>query len=142
MTIYDDLQGIAAGLLKDFNQGGISLVQLTPGVQSARVSSFSLAFDLDAFTAQIPDDPDYPPAPIETLVPLEGVARGASYKYVRQGLAVKGDLEVTVAVKAGINVGIDDHIMVKSDKYKIVEDLTVPAAGTPVTWKFIARRGG
>lgn len=120
MTIYDDLQATAFDILEEFDQGGIKLISLTAGS----------------------GDPDDPGEPTEVTTLLKGVAKGASFRYMREGFAVSGDLEVTVAVQAGVTPSIDDFIEVKGVRYKIIRDISVPAAGTTCAWKFIVRRGG
>lgn len=119
-TIYDDLQGVASELLKEFRQGDIYLVQQARGT-----------------------GPAYNPGtPTETEILLDGVAKGVSKKFVDGTFIVMTDLEVTVAVLDGVTVSEDDFIRIDGDDYKIVADKSVPASSTRCAWKFIVRKGG
>lgn len=120
MTIYDELQPVAAELLKEFKQGTIQLIQLTPGTGPA----------------------DNPGPATEVITDLDAVAKGVSFKYVKDGLALSTDLQVTSAIVAGIVPNGRDFITIDGARFKIVEILPVPAAGTRVVWKFIVRKGG
>lgn len=120
MTIYDELQGVASEVLGEFNQGGISLVKITPGGAPA----------------------DNPGTPTITVYELEAVARGVSFKYVQSGFAVQSDLQVTAAVLEGVTPNINDFIRIDGTDHKIIEDVSAPAAaGTRAAWKFIVRKG-
>ncbi len=118
MTIYDELQTIGAEVLKEFKQGTVTLVQVTPGAGPA-------------------DDPG---APTETSYTLDAVVRGVSYKYVRDGFAVATDLELSVAVIAGLTPTFKDFIVIDGERYKIIQDVSAPSAGTRAVWKFLVRK--
>ena len=120
MTIYDEMQKISSDLLTEFKQGTISLLQITPGVGPV----------------------DNPGPSTETIVPIPGgVVRGVSYKYVKDGLAVSTDKTVVLPVVEGVTPSMRDFIIIDGVKHKIVQDISVPAAGTKVVWKFIVRKG-
>lgn len=118
MTIYEELQPVAAQLLKEFKQGVTKLI------------SVSTSGNADA------------PTVTETETILDAAVKGISRKYVRDGFSVESDLEVTAAVVAGVTPTLKDYIEIDGIRYKIVRDISVPAAGTRVAWKFIVRRGG
>lgn len=118
MTIYEELKPVASALLKEFKQGVMTLIKITPGAGPA----------------------DNPGQPVETPYTLDAVAHGASFKFVRDGFATSSDLEVTVAVLDGVKPEINDFIVIDSIRYKIIHDVSVPAAGTRVAWKFIVRK--
>lgn len=120
MTIYDELQQTAREVLGEFRQGTIKLISLVPGTG--------------------PDDE--PGVPTETLTELEAVVRGLSYKYMKEGFSVATDFELTAAVVDGVTPSIHDYILVDDIRYKIVQDIPVPSAGTRCVWKFIIRKGG
>ena len=120
MSIYDDLQVVASEILTEFKQGAVNLVQTTPGAG--------------------PDD--NPGAPTLTSYSLNAVVKGVSFKYVSQGLATASDLEVTSAVSSEVTPSEKDFLEIDSVKYKIVQLMNVPGAGTSSVWKFIVRKGG
>lgn len=120
MSIYEDLQSVASGVLKEFNQGVIKLVKLTPGTGT----------DDDPGTAT------------RVEYTLDAVAKGISFKYLKDGFTVVSDKEVTAAVVAGVTPGISDIITINGEEHKIIQDISVPGSGTRCAWKFIVRRGG
>ena len=122
MAIYDEMQNLARDILTDpeFKQAKIEYVQIVPG-----------------------NGPVDNPGPSRTVVTemLGGVARGVSYKYVKDGLALSSDKTVTLPVVAGITPDMKDFIDIDGVRYKMVQDISTPAAGTRVVWKFIVRKG-
>lgn len=120
MSIYDELKNVASEVLKDFKQSEISLVQLTPGSGPA-------------------DDPGIPTT---TITELDAVARGVSFKYVQNGLAVASDIQVTAAVLEGVTPSVNDFVRIDGIDHKIIQDISTPAAGTRCVWKFVVRKGG
>ena len=122
MAIYDEMQNLARDILTEpeFKQGKIEYVQIVPG-----------------------NGPVDNPGPSRTVVTemLGGVARGVSYKYVKDGLALSSDKTVTLPVVAGITPDMKDFIDIDGVRYKMVQDISTPAAGTRVVWKFIVRKG-
>lgn len=119
MTIYDELKIVASELLREFNQSVISLIKVTPGTGPT----------------------DNPGNSSTTSYMLDAVAKGVSFKYIRQGFAVISDLEITAAVVDGVTPSEKDFIEIDSIKYKIIQMMNVPAAGTKIVWKFIVRKG-
>lgn len=118
MSIYDDLRPVAAEILSEFKQGTIKLIQVTAGTGAA-------------------DDPG---APTETTTVLDAVVKGAPFKYVRDGFATVSDLMVTAAPLDDVTVTKNDFIEIDAIRYKIIEDVSAPAAGTRVVWKFLVRK--
>lgn len=120
MTFYEEMQGIATGLLTEFKQGVIQIAKITPG-----------------------SGPKNNPGPsTETLTTLKGaVARGVKFKYVQSGMAVASDLQVTHAVQDGVTPAIDGFVYIDGVKYKIVNIVDKPAAGTKVVHTLIVRKG-
>lgn len=117
MSIYDDLKPVAASLMKEFKQGVISYIKLTPGTGPV----------------------DEPGPATEVLTPLNATVKGVSFKYVQNGLAVATDLMVTAAIVDGLILDMRDSIEIDGVRNKIVQILPTPAAGTKVVWKFIVR---
>lgn len=120
MSIYDDLAADVPAILKKFGQGGIKLIGLTSAAGAA----------------------DEPGTPTETETSLDATARGVSYTYIRSGAALASDLMVTSAPVAGVTPKMSDFIEIDSVRYKIVQIVHLPAAGTKLVWKFIVRKGG
>ena len=126
MTFYDDMQGVAANVLKEFKQGVIKYVDITPGT----------------------GDADEPGEPTENEFVLDATSCGVKYKYVQNGLAVASDLQVTASVKAKNSIGTsvdlnpsqNGFILIDDVKYKIQEILPKPAAGTTVVFVFIVMK--
>lgn len=133
MTVFDDAQAIAKEVLGDPElQSGsvVSLVQKTPGTGAA----------------------DNPGEPTSVTIPLEGaIVIGVPFKYLKggfNGLANRGsdsfvvstDLLVTAAVVDGITPTKNDFVVIDGIEYKIIEDVSAPAAGTRVVWKFLVRK--
>lgn len=112
--LYSDLQTLTSGLLKQFRQGTIEYVELTPG--SGPI--------------------DEPGPAVETVTTLDGAARGVAFKYVQGGLASSADLQATVAVPS-VPVRGSGFIRVDGVRYKIKQILPKPAAGTPVSLTLI-----
>lgn len=119
MTIYDEMQQIASDLLNEFKQGSIAYVAIVPGNGPA----------------------DNPGASTPTEYPLDAVAKGVAYKYVKDGLALSTDLTVTAAVIAGLVPDMKGFIKIDGVRYKIMQDISTPGAGSRVVWKWIVRKG-
>ena len=120
MSIYDDLTSVVSEVMDEFKQGTVQLVQITAG-----------------------DGPAHNPgAPTETAHTLSAVVKGVSFKYVQGGLAVSSDFEVMVTPIDGVTPSVNDFITIDGVRYKIVQDLTKPAAGIKLVWSFIVRKGG
>lgn len=123
MTFYDEMRDIATEILTDpdFKQGTIEYVRIVPG--------------------NGPIDNPGPSTPVVTLIP-GGVAKGVSYKYVKDGLALSTDKTVILPVTPGVTPNMKDFIDIDGIRHKIVQDISAPAAGGRVVWKFIVRIGG
>lgn len=119
MAFYDEMQNLASEVLREFKQGKIEYVTLVPGAGPA-------------------DDPG---APTYVKKEVDAVSRGVSYKYVKDGLALSTDLTVTMAVDPAITPNMRNFIDIDGVRYKIVQDISAPAAGTRAVWKFIVRKG-
>ena len=121
MAIYDEMQQIASNILGDpeFKQGVIKYVAMVPG--------------------NGPADNTGAPTPIE--YDLNAVAKGVSFKYVKDGLALSTDKTVTAAIVAGLTPDMSGYIKIDGVKHKIVQDISTPGAGTRVVWKWIVRKG-
>lgn len=121
--IYDEMQTIATEILSDpqFKQEGIKLVKTVPATTGT---------------------PQNPGAPTYVKTDLNAVARGAPTKFIMQGFAVAGDILVVIAVVDGLVIDpARDFLEVNGKRYKITKDVSVPSAGTLVSYKFLARYG-
>jgi hypothetical protein len=121
MTIYDEMQQIASDVLGDptFKQGVIHYVAVVPGNGPA----------------------DNPGPSVTAEYELEAVCKGVSFKYVKDGLALSTDKTVVAAVRADVTPNMNGFIKIDGVKHKIVQDISTPAAGTRVVWKWIVRKG-
>jgi hypothetical protein len=120
MTIYSEMQGVATELLTEFKQGVIQYVQIVPG-----------------------SGPAYNPGPSQEIpVTINGAtAGGISFKYVKMGLGVAGDMQINMAVQANITPAINGFVKIDGVQYKITQIIPKPAAGIPVTYTLIAKKG-
>lgn len=116
---YDEMQKIASGVLKEFKQGAIIYIDLIPGN----------------------GPPDEPGAATPVSYELDAVAKGVSYKFVKDGLALSTDLTVTAAVRSDLTPNMRGLVEIDGVRYKIVQDISTPAAGTRAVWKWIIRKG-
>jgi hypothetical protein len=121
MSIYNDLQKVATGLLKEFKQGSIELVQFVHSENST---------------------PDNPGKLEEVVTPLDAVANGERFKFMNTSFINSSDIEVITAVVEGIIPSVNDFINIDGVKYKVIQFNPLPAAGTACAWKFIVRKGG
>lgn len=115
---YGEMQDVATELLGEFSQG---VMRLFPGSTGGGPS-----YDPGAGA---PADP----------IPMQGTARTVSAEYVRGGLAVATDLQVTTAVLPDVKPKNGMHIEIDGLQYEIIEFLPKPAAGIAVAWVFIVR---
>jgi len=120
MSFYEEMQDIASSLLTEFKQGVIEYAKLTPGTGPA----------------------DNPGPATETKYELVGaVARGVSFKYVQNGLALAGDSQVTMNVDDRFGKPTMPGFIDKDGiRYTIVQVVAIPDAGTAVAYVVIIRR--
>jgi len=120
MTIFDEMQNVAKGLLgnKEFAQGDMVLIQNVPGAGSA----------------SDPGQAESHRYPIVTVPP-----RGAKFRYIMKNLAVASDLQVTFA-PIEVEPTVRDFFEVDGLPYKIVHVDRKPSAGTAVAFTLILRR--
>lgn len=119
MSFYDEMQKVASDVLSEFKQGTIKYVEIVAGSGPA----------------------DNPGPSTPASYDLDAVAKGVSFKYVRDGLALSTDLTVTAAVRSDVTPNMKGFIEIDGVRYKIVQDISTPAAGTRAVWKFIVRKG-
>lgn len=118
MGFYDDMQAVATDVLKEFKQGTVVYIAVTPGNGPV----------------------DNPGQPTKTRTEVYAAVRGIKFKYVQVSLAVASDLQVTIAVDPAIVPKMTDFIEVDGVIYKIIQVLPKPAAGTVVAHVLIIRK--
>jgi len=121
MSIYSDLQRVTSGLFAEFKQGTINHIQILSGLGSD-------------------DDPGEPSeVSREINATVQGSATKGAQSFIKNGLAMVGDLIVSTGVPA-VTFTLKDFIEIDGIRYKIVGILPKPAAGTPVAFTLIVRK--
>lgn len=124
MTIYDDLKPVVSEVFNEFKQTGkLGAIQLVQRVAAA-------------------GPVDNPGTSSEVLHTLNATVSGVSWKLISSGLALATDRTLVCVPVEGITPGPKDFIFIDNKRYKIVEDISAPAVGAPLVWKFIIRSGG
>ena len=120
MSIYDEMQAVTRELFDDpiFKQGVIAYVQL----QSVAGGT-----------------PDEPAANVEVTTVLSATAEPVSTKYVDGSHIFRSDVQVTAAAGT-VTPSMSGYLTIDGVRYKIIEIMRIPAAGTPVVYVFIVRR--
>lgn len=123
MGFYDDMQGVASDILRDFNQGNTSgsdkmqYVELVSGNGPA----------------------DNPGAPTEVLHPITGVAKGVEEKYINGTQIVMSDGQITCEVGSFVPKA-KNFVIVGGKRHKIEMATQIPPTGTPVAYIMIYKR--
>lgn len=120
MDIYTEMQAVTADILAQFKQGLISYIQIVPG-----------------------NGPVDNPGPSRTVsFAINGTATGVQFKYVQQKLAVATDIQIVAPFDVRYTPDMKGVVEIDGVSHKIVQIIKKPAAGTPVAYIFILRRGG
>jgi hypothetical protein len=125
MSLYVEMQTLASGLFAEFKQGIIRYVRITPGTGPG-------------------DDPG--PA-TETPFDWDATARGVKFQYVQNGLAIAGDLQASGPAHPALITDFANEtvtrgfVTIDGQRYKIVKAIPKPAAGVPVSFTLIVRKG-
>lgn len=114
---YDEMQTVASDLLREFKQGEIYYVALTPGTGPA-------------------DNPG-PTQEVPTLV--NAVARGVKFKYIDGSNIVSSDFQITMPGD-GVEPNMRGFIKVDGVTHKIVKIDRKPSAGVAVAYVVIFRK--
>lgn len=123
MSFYNEMGKIASDILGDgnFRQGTIEYVRMIPGTGGTI---------------------DEPTDPVPNIQPDRGgVVKGVGFKYIQSGLALASDKTVIIPAIKEFQPSPEDYILIDSEKYSIIQDISVPQAGIRVVWKFIVRKG-
>lgn len=119
MSIYDEISPVVREVFSLVKQGSVVLMSATPGNGPI----------------------DEPGEPTEIPHELEATARGASFQYVRSGMADASDSQVTFAANPAIPAPKgNDWLQIDGVRYKIVKIIKKPDAGEPLAYTIIARR--
>lgn len=116
---YNEMQKVASEVLGEFKQGSIQYVAIIPGNGPV----------------------DNPGPATEQIYDLDAISKGVSFKYVKDGLALSTDLTVTSAVRSDVVPNVKGFIRIDGTDYKIIQDISAPAAGIRAVWKWIVRKG-
>lgn len=120
MTFYEEMQGIASGILAEFKQGTVTLQKTVPGAP-------------DPATPWLPGAPTTETHDLEATVSTAYV-ENASAAYQDGSLIEMSDLIVTCAVPP-VAPSLDDGIIIDGKPHTIKQINAIPAAGTPVAFK-------
>lgn len=115
---YGDMQAVASDVLRDFKQGTVQYIHVTPGTGPV----------------------DAPGSPTETVFQVDAAVRGVSFRYVDKTTVVATDLQATFAVKAGMAPSIGGFMVIGGVRHKIIQVMNKPAAGTVVAHVVIIRK--
>ena len=124
MGFYDEMQAVAAGLLAEFKQGVVMLMQMTPGTP-------------DPATPWIPGEPTETTYELDATVSAAYV-NNASATYEDGSLILASDLIVTCAVPP-VAPQMGDRLAIDGRSYSIKQVNALPAAGTPAAYKIFVR---
>jgi len=116
---YDEIKDVVVDVMTEFNQGVIKYVALT--------------------AAGGPVDNPGEPTEVETTL-VGATARTVSFKYVDGTVIFTTDIQVNHAVQSGVTPAIGDFVLIDGVRYKIIEPMNIPAAGTTVAHILIVRR--
>lgn len=117
MSIYDDMQKVASTLITDFQQGSIKYVQRS-------------------ITYTTPDEPS---SATETLINVDGVVKGVSFKFVDHTNILTSDKQLTISADQQFTPDAKDFIEIDGNRYKILRVDAIPNAGTPVVYRLFIR---
>ena len=116
MSIYDDMQGLAAGLLGEFDQGGLALSVETPGT-----------------------GPAYNPGPSTWAdTNFTGTCQGVNESLLADSMVQASDLLVTMP--GHLLPAMNNRVKINGVYHSIVKIMQKPAAGVPVVWQVVCRK--
>lgn len=113
---YQKMQGVSSKLLKQFNQGVIKYIE----------------------AGAAGGDPFNPTQGASTEYPLDAVARGVEFKYIKDGYISASDIQVTAAV-FNIEPKMNGVIEIDGKEKQIIAVQQIPAAGVPVAWAIFVK---
>lgn len=118
---YADMAAIADEVMTEFKQGTVLLRRTVPG-------------------ASDPLTPWIPGVPTVTDYPLKAAVKGVSQQYVDGTTVLSSDEQVTCSVPTVTPDTATDSLLIDGVAVTVVKNFAIPAAGTPVAYRFIVRR--
>jgi len=130
-SIYQDLQGVASDLLREFDQK-------KPGDASPDPVNGNGIY----YVAVVPGGgPAQNPGPsVETPFKVDAVARGVSFKYIDGKSVVASDLQVTIPSDDRFTPNEKGFVIVDGVKNKVIQLVRKPAAGVLIAHTLIIRK--
>lgn len=120
MTIYDDMRNVANERLTEFKQGVVQYIGVTTTAGST---------------------PDEPASSNEdTPVTINATVRSVSTKFVDGTHIIQSDSMITMPNTGDTTPKMSGYFKIDGVRFKIIEIMPVPAAGSPIIWKVIVRR--
>jgi len=122
---YAGMQTLAAGILKDFNQGEIKHIATAPGGGAAyeRGVVEGAPFTLPGAVAN-----------------AKFSVKAANQKYQPETLIIAGDIMVTSSIVAGRDPKAGDFLTLDGAKYRVIHFVAVPPVGVKIVWIFFVRK--
>lgn len=115
---YKDMQNLASGVIREFQQGTITYTRMIPG----------------------DGPPDDPGEPREVTSTIPATVKGVQYRYIDGTNIVASDLQLTMPADLGFVPTIESFINVDGRRHRVVQVTAVPPAGTPVAYTVIFKR--
>lgn len=122
---YGAIQGLAAGILKDFNQGTIQHIATAPGGGAAYERGV-----IDGTPFTLPG----------AVANAKFSVNAANQKYQPETLIVVGDIMVTSSVVAGRDPKVGDFLTLDGARHRVIHFVAVPPVGVKIVWIFFVRK--
>lgn len=116
---YDDMRNVAGELFEEFNQGVVKYIAV------ARAAGAR---------------PDAPGAATETPYTVNATARAVMTKYVDRSTVFQTDIQVSFAADTRFTPTLNGFVEIDGERYKVIQIIRNPAAGTTVSYILIVRR--
>lgn len=121
MGFYDDMADVADEVMTEFKQGTVTLRRTVPA-------------------ASDPATPWIPGSPTVTDYTLKAAVTGVAQQYVDGTTILTTDEQVTCSVPAVTPDMATDSLLIDGVAVTVIKNFAIPAAGTPVAYRFIVRR--
>lgn len=125
MGIYDDMQAITSGLLREFSQATV-------------LDGESQMKYVELIAASGPaDDPGMPSEKLHNMI--GAVARGVDEQYVDGSQVIMSNGQITCEVGTFVPKA-KDFVILNGKRHKVIKTVNLPATGTPVAYVIIYER--